>query len=176
MPKRLKLILPLVVTLFITFFSCGYILAEDSNFYIDYSSGNMKTGTDTETLSDVVVKESEIASITMMFSDSSTLETLVSVADIQVPWNCEIQSVTLLAGNSGSIQFDLWVDSYENYPPTVGDTITASAKPAISSDTKYTDSTLDGWSKLLLLGDVIRVYIDSCVDITRCSLILKVKK
>ncbi len=96
--------------------------------------------------------------------------------DLQVPFNCTIQSVTLLADQSGSIVVDIWKDTYANFPPTVADTITASAKPTISTTTKDTDATLTGWTKTVTAGDVLRFNVDSITTIERCTVILKVRK
>jgi hypothetical protein len=57
--------------------------------------------------------------------------------------------------------------SYANYPPTVADTITASAKPTLSSATKAEDSTLTGWSTSVTAGDVIGFKVDSATTVTR---------
>ena len=55
---------------------------------------------------------------------------------------------------SGSIVIDVWKDTYANFPPTVADTITASAKPTLSSATKSDDTTLTGWTTAVTAGDV----------------------
>jgi len=94
--------------------------------------------------------------------------------DIRVPFNCTITSVNLLADQTGSIVVDLWKDAYANYPPTVADTITASAKPTISAGVKYNDATLTGWTKPITGGDIIRVNVDSVSTITRFTLVLNV--
>jgi hypothetical protein len=47
--------------------------------------------------------------------------------DVVVDFACAINSVTLLADQSGSIVVNLCKDSYANFPPVVGDKITASA-------------------------------------------------
>lgn len=46
------------------------------------------------------------------------------------------------ATTSGSIVLDIWTDTQANFPPTVADTITASAKPTITTSTKGQSSTL----------------------------------
>ena len=46
---------------------------------------------------------------------------------------------------SGSIQFDLWVDSYAAFPPTAADSICGSAKPTLSNAAKASGSA-SGWS------------------------------
>ena len=83
-----------------------------------------------------------------------------------------ITGITLLANVSGSIVLDIWKDTYANFPPTVADTITASAKPTISSGVKSEDTTLTGWTKTLTAGDVLKFNIDSCTDITKCTVII----
>lgn len=85
-----------------------------------------------------------------------------------------IQQVTLLADQSGSIVVDIWKDSYANYPPVVGDSITASAKPTISSATKSQDSTLTGWTTSISSGDTLRFNVDSITTCQRVTLALKV--
>lgn len=99
--------------------------------------------------------------------------------DIYVPYNCTIQSVTLLADAPGAIVVDIWKDVYANYPPTVADSITASAKPTlVANNDKSTDSTLTGWNagKTVTAGDTLRFNVDSISVITRVTLTLKVLK
>lgn len=94
--------------------------------------------------------------------------------DLFVPVACTILSVTMLADQSGSIVVDVWKDTYANYPPTVADTITAAAKPTISTATKSQDTTLTGWTTAVSAGDTIRFNVDSITTITRLTLSLKV--
>lgn len=95
---------------------------------------------------------------------------------IEVPFACEIQRVTLLADQSGSIQIDIWKDTYDFFPPTNGDSITSSAVPAISAATKYQDATLTGWTTTLAKGDILAFNVDSVTSITRCTVALLVNK
>jgi hypothetical protein len=96
--------------------------------------------------------------------------------DLEVPFACTINRVTLLADQSGSIVVDIWKDSYANFPPTGADSITASAKPTISSATKSQDATLTGWTTSIAAGDVLRFNVDSAASIARCTVSLKVTK
>jgi hypothetical protein len=96
--------------------------------------------------------------------------------DITLDYACTITQVTLLADQSGSIVLDLWVDTYANYPPTVADTITASAKPTISAATKSQDSTLTGWTTTFAAGSTMRVNVDSVATVTRVLMALKVRR
>lgn len=94
--------------------------------------------------------------------------------DLEVPFACTINRVTMLADQSGSIVVDIWKDTYTNYPPTVADTITAAAKPTISTATKSQDATLTGWTTSIAAGDTLRYNVDSITTITRVVISLKV--
>jgi len=94
--------------------------------------------------------------------------------DIQIPAAGTITSWTLLADQAGDLVLDLWKDTYANFPPTVADTITASAKPTLSAVAKNTSSTLTGWTTALAAGDVIRINVDSAATVLRVTLILGV--
>jgi len=95
-------------------------------------------------------------------------------ADISVPYACTITSVVMLADQSGSVVVDIWKDTLANYPPTGADSITASAKPTITTATNSTDTTLTGWTTSISAGDTLRFNVDSATTITRLSLTLKV--
>jgi hypothetical protein len=95
---------------------------------------------------------------------------------IQVPFNCTINSVTLLAAQTGSIVIDIWKDTYANFPPTVADSICASAKPTITASNKSTDSTLTGWTQTVTAGDVLYFNVDSVTTIKNVVLTLQVTK
>jgi hypothetical protein len=95
---------------------------------------------------------------------------------VSAPAACTITSATLLSTDasvtSGSIVIDVWKDTYSNYPPTVADTITASAKPTLSSATKSQDSTLTGWTTSVSAGDILGFKVDSVTTVTRVALFL----
>jgi hypothetical protein len=84
-------------------------------------------------------------------------------------------TILSLDDTSGSIGLDVWKDTYANYPPTVADTITASAKPSVTTATKNTSTTLTSWTTSFSAGDVLSVNVDSvtsfkdvelCLDVT----------
>lgn len=93
--------------------------------------------------------------------------------DIALDFAATINQVTLLADQSGSIVVDIWKDTYANYPPTVADTITASAKPTLSTANKSKDSTLTGWTTSISAGDTLRFNVDSITTCTRVLVLLK---
>jgi len=116
------------------------------------------------------------ASITFVIDGGGSAITTGQKGHLRIPFSCEIQSVTLLADQTGSIQVDIWKDTYANFPPTDSDSITGGNEPAISSAQKYEDTTLSGWTKTINAGDVLAFNVDSCSTITRVVVALKVKK
>jgi len=117
-----------------------------------------------------------IACIPLIIDGSGSVITTGIKGDLEIPFDCTINRVTLLADQSGSIVIDIWKDTYANYPPTVADTITASAKPTLSTADKSQDSTLTGWTTTITAGDTLRFNVDSIATITRVLLSLKVTK
>ncbi len=95
---------------------------------------------------------------------------------LPVDVTCTIVSATLLADQSGSIVVDIWKDSYANYPPTIADTITASAKPTISAATKSQDTTLTGWTTSITAGDILGFNVDSITTCQRVTVALKCRR
>lgn len=95
---------------------------------------------------------------------------------IFVPYACTINSVTLLADQSGSCVIDIWKVAYASFPPLVGNSITASALPTLSSAQKNQDTTLTGWTTAVAAGDTLAFNVNSASTLTRVSLTLKVTK
>jgi len=95
-------------------------------------------------------------------------------ADFLVPFSGTISRVTLMGDQTGSIVIDIWKDTFANYPPTVADTITASAKPTISGGLSYQDAVLTGWNTTITAGDTLRINVDSVATFTRLTLALDV--
>jgi hypothetical protein len=95
---------------------------------------------------------------------------------VTVPYDCTITAGRLLADQSGSIQVDVWVDTYANFPPTDGDSITASAPLVLSTAQNSRDATLTGWTVALTAGDVIGFYVDSVSTVERVDVALEVSR
>jgi hypothetical protein len=94
---------------------------------------------------------------------------------LEVPFAGTITAVRMFADQSGSAVVDVWKDTYANYPPTVADTITASAKPTISSTVKSQDTTLTGWTTAVSAGDILGFNVDSASTITRLTVQLTIQ-
>lgn len=115
-------------------------------------------------------------SITLIIDGGGAAITTGQKGHLEIPFACEIEQVTLLADVEGSIVIDIWKDTYANFPPAVGDTITAAAKPTLAAEQKYQDATLTDWIKAIAAGDVLAFNVDSAATVTRVTLALKVKK
>lgn len=112
--------------------------------------------------------------ITAILNGAGAALTAGVKGDLEIPFACTIDRVTLLADQSGSIVVDIWKDTYANYPPTVADTITAAAKPTITTAVKSQDATLTGWTTAIAAGDILRFNVDSATSIQRVAVSLRV--
>ena len=110
-----------------------------------------------------------LSGLQLMISGGGVVPVTGIFGDFIVLAKTTVTSVTMLADQSGSMVLDLWKDTYANFPPTVADTITASAKPTITTATKSQDGTLTGWTTAWAKNDIVRVNIDSVTSITRCT-------
>jgi hypothetical protein len=117
--------------------------------------------------------------LTVVFGTGAAVITAGAITFLSCPYSGTILSARLLAVDSavtaGSIVIDVWKDTYANFPPTVGDTITASAKPTLSSATKSEDTTLTGWSTGVTAGDVFGFKVDSASAVTQVMLQMRIQ-
>ena len=130
------------------------------------------TGTFTKNGNDVTV-----GTVTFIIDGGGATITTGVKGYLTIPFACTINEWTLLADQSGSIVVDIWKDTYANYPPLVADTITASAKPTITTATKGQSSTLTGWTTTIAAGEVLAFNVDVGVtSVQRVTLSLKVTR
>lgn len=105
----------------------------------------------------------------------SALTTSADEVVVYMPASGTISRVTVLGlGGPGSCVIDIWKDVFANYPPTVADTITASAKPTISAANAVTSTTLTGWTTTVTAGDCLLFHIDSVSGFTGLSIFLEI--
>lgn len=116
------------------------------------------------------------ASILLVIDGGGSAITTGVKGYIEVPFDCSIQSVRMLADVSGSAVVDIWKDTYANYPPTDADSITASAVPTISASIKSEDATLTGWTTTVSKGDMLGFNVDSASTITKLTVSLLVNR
>lgn len=122
------------------------------------------------------VSLNQVVAIPLIVDGAGSAITTGVKGDLVVPFDCTIVSWDILADQSGSIQFDIWNVAYASYPATVTNTITASAKPLISSATKGQSSTLTGWTTSISAGDCLRFNVDSASTVQRVTLNLRAVK
>jgi len=108
------------------------------------------------------------------FDGNGSVITAGTILYVDCPVSGTITAARLLADQSGSIVIDVWKDTYANYPPTVADTITASAKPTLSAAQKSEDTTLTGWTTSVTAGDVFAFKVDSATTVTRVRVVLDI--
>jgi hypothetical protein len=98
-----------------------------------------------------------------------------SKGTLEIPFNCTINSWTLIADVSGSVIVDVKKAAYADFPTTVS--ITASAIPTLSSTQKAQSSTLTGWTTSVSAGDILEFVVNGTpATITRAVLSLKVTR
>ena len=95
---------------------------------------------------------------------------------IKIPFACTILSWELSADQTGSIVIDVWKDVLANFPLTVGDSITASAKPTLASVAQNSSSVLTDWSTSILANEYLGFKVDSAATVQTVTLILNVTK
>jgi hypothetical protein len=101
--------------------------------------------------------------------------------DIYVPYDCTVESWTILADQTGSIEIDVWSDTYANYPPTSADIgLFGESPPRISSAIKATSTDFgdspSGADTSISAGTTLRFNVNSISAITRATLTLGVIK
>lgn len=95
---------------------------------------------------------------------------------LEINFDCTIEGYTLLADAAGSIVIDLWMDTYANYPPTVADSICASALPTLASAQKAQDVTLTGWTTTIPRGRILKAHVNSAGTVKAVTLTLDLIK
>jgi hypothetical protein len=93
---------------------------------------------------------------------------------VQIPFNCTINSWTILMNATGSAQFDVQTSTYAGFPTT--SSIVASLPPVVTAAQSATSSTLTGWSTTIAAGTVVAFYLTSVSTATIISMTLKVTR
>lgn len=125
---------------------------------------------------EALASQPQFADLNVVIDGGGAAITIGVKLDVVVDFGCTILSATLLADQTGSIVVDIWKDSYNNYPPTAADSITAAAKPTLSSAIKSQDNALTGWNTTIGAGEVLRFNVDSATTVQRVTLILKLRR
>ena len=114
--------------------------------------------------------------LSVTLGDGSNVITTGVKGFCEVAFDCIITAVRIVGDASGSIVVDIWKDVYANFPPTVADTITASAKPTLSTAQKAEDTTLTGWTKTIAAGSWLAFNVDSATTVKQVTLSLTLER
>lgn len=77
---------------------------------------------------------------------------------IEMPFSGTITEWRVVADAAGTIQFDIWKDTYANFPPTVADTIFSGTKPNLSTQQKNEATAL---ALAFSAGQWLAINVDS---------------
>lgn len=94
--------------------------------------------------------------------------------DLKVAFSGRIDVASLYSDQDGDIEVDIWVDSHANFPPTVADSIVASAPLTLSAEDSSLDATLTGWTRSFVAGSIFRFNVNSASSVTRVLVHLKI--
>jgi hypothetical protein len=75
-------------------------------------------------------------------------------------------------GTSPTCTLDIWKIASGTSLPTVSNTITASAKPALSTGNAVKSTTLTGWTTAVSADDIFAIKVDACNAAKKISLTL----
>lgn len=100
-----------------------------------------------------------------------------NIVYVNCPVAGTIQRARLVtSGGPGSCVVDVWKAPFGSFPPLVGNSITASAKPAIAAGTTFTDATLTGWTRSVNAGDVLAFVLQSTSTFTQVQIVLEISQ
>jgi len=89
------------------------------------------------------------------FDGGGSALTATTIRYVLVPYAHTITGAYLLADVAGTATVDVWRDTFANYPPVVGDSITAGTPPTLAGTISSVNTTLTSW---LVTGAANTVY------------------
>lgn len=93
---------------------------------------------------------------------------------VEVPYAGTIEEWKIIAEPSGSITFDIWKSNAAI--PTNSNTITASAKPTLTTAQRATSTTLTGWTTAVSVNDVFGFEVESATTVTKAVLTVVIQQ
>ena len=91
-----------------------------------------------------------------------------------MPHDLKIISWTLLAEVSGSVELDVRVCSYEDYPNLTS--ICNNNRPFIANDIKNRDLDVTDWNEFIPRDSILMIQATSAVNIDRVTIMLKCER
>lgn len=83
-----------------------------------------------------------------------------SVVYFTVPYACTIAAWNITV-DAGTVTFDIWKAATGTAIPTVSNTITASAKPALSTGTAIHSTSMTGWTTTVAANDIFGIQLNT---------------
>jgi len=102
----------------------------------------------------------------------SALTTTNATTYFTIPYACTISAYNIVV-DAGTITFDVWKIATGTAHPTIANTITASALPALSTGTAIHSTTLTGWTTSVSANDIFAVVINTVATAKTASLVLQ---
>lgn len=98
--------------------------------------------------------------------------TVGSFVLLHAPRAGTISAWSIHSQGGGTLTLDIWKIAGSTNP-TVADTITGSAKPAVTSGDRVRSTTLTGWTTAVAQYDLIIVYVEACANINKAVLYIE---
>lgn len=168
----------------LTFSAAGFVGSDGAgnfdDFYPDGTTVEISTGTlqvkDAGITAAKLATDADDDAIEFVIDGGGSAITTGVKGCLEIPWAATISSALVTAPiESGSIEIDVWVDSYANFPLTVADTIVASA-PIAMTTAQTGSSDLTGWTTAVAKGQWVCFNVTSVTDTTLATVSLKVDK
>lgn len=90
-----------------------------------------------------------------------------------IPYGCTIRKWNIRAYPSATVTIDIWKRS-QLHPTSSSFSITASAKPSVTSNEYATSSTLTGWTTTASEGDILAFNVDANNNATEIELVIQI--
>lgn len=114
------------------------------------------------------------ASINFVIDGGELPLTTGNKGSIAIPFDCAINSWTLIADTTGSCAIDIGKATYANFPTSTS--IVAAAPPTLTAAQKATSATLTGWTTAIAANDILTFNVTSTATIKRVSVSLKITR
>ncbi len=118
--------------------------------------------------------EAQLTPINFIIDGGGVAVTTGIKGEIEIPFGGVITAARIYADTTGSIVVDVNKAAYSGLPTF--SSITASAKPTLSSAQKNQDTTLTGWTTTITAGDWLQFEVDSASTVTRATVSLTVRR
>jgi hypothetical protein len=112
--------------------------------------------------------------VTGAFDGGGVVIESASEASVRVPFSGIISTASIICDQVGSLEVDIWKAPFQDYPNSIGDSITGGNNLVITSDDQLLNNTLTGWNLTVNSGDVITFRVVSCSAITNAIIGLEI--